>query len=324
MGHSFHRLIHSKFIGLLLKLALTFAAFWLALRDIDMANLKTMLSHQDRTRLIEAAALVIVQIVLGGMRWKLILAALSESGSRVMSLAEALKLYYISVFFNCCLPGTVGGDVVRVWLAKSDRVPLPLSINSVIIDRMIALVALGLLVMITLPLLADIAGFNAMTVWLCVAIMGIFGLWGLANAERLFEPVRHLRPVHWLLYFIGCLRLMIKYPAASLLSLLYALFAHVSYCLATYVLGQSLGADISILQCLTLVPLVLLAITMPISIGGWGIREAGMVGMLGMVGVPQAAALMLSVQLGLTNILVSLPAGLLWLGYRKNRAAHAQ
>ncbi len=68
----------------------------------------------------------------------------------------------------------------------------------------------------------------------------------------------------------------------------------------------------TVLQSIALIPLVQLATTMPISIGGWGVREAGMVGLLAMIGVPKAAALLLSIQLGLVVTLVSLPGGILY------------
>jgi hypothetical protein len=90
---------------------------------------------------------------------------------------------------------------------------------------------------------------------------------------------------------------------------------------AGYALAGSLGLPLTLGESLTLIPPVVLATTLPLSIGGWGIREAGMVGMLGMVGIPRAGALVLSVQLGLLSVLMSLPAGVLWLLYRK-RARH--
>jgi hypothetical protein len=45
------------------------------------------------------------------------------------------------------------------------------------------------------------------------------------------------------------------------------------------------------------------------------------VGMLGLIGVPQAAALMISLEYGFINIFFSLPGALLWLAYRKHKKA---
>ncbi|MDE3061078.1 MAG: flippase-like domain-containing protein, partial [Pseudomonadota bacterium] len=58
---------------------------------------------------------------------------------------------------------------------------------------------------------------------------------------------------------------------------------------------------------------VILAAMLPISVGGWGVREASMVAMLALAGVPHGIALIVSVQLGLLVALAASPGGLLWL-----------
>jgi glycosyltransferase 2 family protein len=56
-----------------------------------------------------------------------------------------------------------------------------------------------------------------------------------------------------------------------------------------------------------------LASMMPVSIGGWGLRETAMVYSLGLIGIAPEQALLLSVLIGLLNIVISLPGGVLWL-----------
>lgn len=323
MKRAFRHLSQSRLLKAVAKLALTLGAFWWVTHDLDIETVGAMLRGQDHSLLLAAVLLIAAQIVLGGLRWRLILLALARQGRRLMSVAEALRLYYISVFFNTCLPGTVGGDVVRVWLARSDHVPLPLSINSVIIDRLIALIALVLIVAFTLPWLGDLLGFDALPVLLAAAAVAAIGLWLLRRIKHALERREESRLVKWPLFFLNCLRLMLDHPGASVLSLGYALVAHACFCGAAMVLARSLGAELGLMQALTLIPPVLLAITLPVSIGGWGVREMGMVGMLALAGVPQAVALMLSVQLGLIVIVLSLPGGAMWLARRgRQQAAH--
>jgi hypothetical protein len=57
---------------------------------------------------------------------------------------------------------------------------------------------------------------------------------------------------------------------------------------------------------------VALITALPISVGGWGIRETAMIGILSLVGISTSAALSLSVQIGLLTILVTLPGAALW------------
>ncbi len=318
MPHFLKRLLHTALFKNLTKAGLTLLAFWFVFRGIDFTHLQDMLHRQDHTLLAMAVVFLILQMVVGSLRWRLVLNALSETQSPLLSQLSAFKIYYISVFFMCCLPGTVGGDVVRVWLTKSEHIPLSTAIHSVIIDRIIALVALGSMILLTLPLLAGIVGFNPTLVFIAVVMLAALGVWILLNLERLIARYKHFKVVNWVIYFLDSLRLILRRRSASVKSFLIAVSTHTFYCMGAYYLAQSFHIQITLIQCITLIPPVLLATTIPISIGGWGIREAGTIGMLGLVGVPQAQALMLSIQLGVIIVLISLPASVLWLLYRKH------
>ena len=318
MKSVFKSIGQSSFFSFVIKAGLTLLAFWFVFRGIDFEHLSDMLKRQDTGWLAVAVVVMIMQMVVGAMRWRLVLNAISDDTKAQLSRLRALKIYYISIFFMCCLPGTVGGDVVRVWLTKSETVPLPIAIHSVIIDRIIALVALASMIIFTLPVLGGLVGFDPALVLSGVVVLAVFGVWLLLNMERIIGRYRQFRIINWVLYFLDSLRLILRKRSASVQSFLIAVTTHSFYCMGAYFLAKSFDIQITLFQCITLVPPVLLATTIPISIGGWGIREAGTIGMLGLVGVPQAQALMLSIQLGIIIILTSLPASILWLMYRRH------
>jgi len=311
---------YSKSLSMLAKIALMLLAFWFVLRGVNMDELKSMLRGQNRYAFAEGFVFLAFQIVLGSIRWRMVLVCLSKAGSHVISRLSALKTYYISVFFNCCLPGTVGGDVIRVWLVKSEHTPLPLAISSVVIDRMIALLALGVMGGITMPVFAGYLGISAWIMLPLFLLILAFGFWVLFNLDKIVLKIPFLKSLHWLEHLLSNIRLMLVCPRPAFWSLFYAIISHISYCLCAYVLARSLGNPISLVDAVTLVPWVLLISIIPISIGGWGLREAAMVYMLGLIGVPQMVALAVSVQLGLLSIVTSIPAGFLWLVSRKQVA----
>jgi hypothetical protein len=55
---------------------------------------------------------------------------------------------------------------------------------------------------------------------------------------------------------------------------------------------------------------------MPLSAGGWGLREASLIVLLGDLGVPAGQAVIPSLIFGFSLIVVTLPGGLLWLANR--------
>lgn len=318
--HHLRRVAHSVAFRLGCKAGLTLLAFWFVFRGIDLAQLAGMMARQDRALLLQSGALMMVQSVLGGVRWRMIMNALAVSRDHRIRMIDAQKLYYIGVFFTTCLPGTVGGDMVRIWMARDLAIPLAQSVHSVIIDRMIALFAIGIMALITLPVLAEVTAADPHILYPVSAALAVGGWVLLHYLERLLAPHARHRPVHWILYFLRSVKLILTHPRVCACSVGLALVAHVSYSLSAYVLAQSLGVPMTAMQSLAFIPLVMLVTTIPVSFGGWGLREASMVGLLGLAGIPQEAALMLSIQLGLLFMLISLPAGLLWLAGRSTAA----
>jgi uncharacterized membrane protein YbhN (UPF0104 family) len=102
-------------------------------------------------------------------------------------------------------------------------------------------------------------------------------------------------------------------PKAAVPVLSFAIAAQLTLGIATFSMAKSLGINVSMLDCIVLMQPVALLANLPISVGGWGVRETAVVLLFGLIGVPSSAALVLSLQLGLLALLVVLPGGILWL-----------
>lgn len=304
---------HWKRWSWLPKLALTVLAFAFVLQNVDFEQLSGMLARQDHSLLFFVGMSALGQMWAGAIRWQIILRKLSDAAVIIPRHARILLIYYISIFFNCCLPGTVGGDVVRVWLAKNERIPLHLAIHSVVVDRILTLMGLLIMVFFAMPYVCAQAGLNVWAVMTPLALAPIIGIILLINLHRLPQAWRATRIGGLLAHLATSVREIVTHPATFVSATALAMLGHVGYCVAAFMLAQSLNIDLTIVESLTYMPIILLISVLPISIGGWGVREAGMVSLLALSGVPASSALVLSVQLALIILLVSLPGGLLWL-----------
>ena len=97
-------------------------------------------------------------------------------------------------------------------------------------------------------------------------------------------------------------------------------FGNILAAAMVYTLAVSLGTQVTLIDCLVLIPPVLLITTIPISIAGWGVRESAMVVAFVLIGVAEGDAFVLSILLGRVNIVLSIPGGILWITgrYRKS------
>jgi hypothetical protein len=103
--------------------------------------------------------------------------------------------------------------------------------------------------------------------------------------------------------------------------LLLALANHFLLVLLTMALARGLGIPAGFMEFLVLIPPVLVASVLPLSVAGWGVREGAMIAMLGTIGIGANEALSVSVAFGLVALAGSLPGGIVWLatGNRKRR-----
>lgn len=247
-------------------------------------------------------------------RWRLILRRLGADPA----WSRMFPVFYASVFFAQVLP-SIGGDVVRVLYCRTLGAPMRALVVSILLDRGMALCAICVLTLVALPQLStwDRSGSVVLSAGvfaggaLCVAYLGaaivrVFrrsALWA-----RLPGSLRRLADdVAWTLTSrTGVLALLPLSIAVHLLSIL-----------SMFLIARALGIELGFLEMLALGPIILLAQVVPISIGGWGVREAAAVFLLTMAGVDAASALAMSVAFGLAVAVMAFPGVVFWLLLRE-------
>lgn len=308
---------HRRYPALGLSVGLSAATLYFVFRGIDGRMLHRLIATQNRSLLAAAAFLVVLQFIFGGERWRAILSA-SMRGAPP-SVLDVQLVFYSSLFFNWLPLGTIGGDVARVWLARRFAVSVSHLVMSVLFDRMLTVFALVMLAAATLPTLAHPLATTAWFGAVGVLAIGIAGFLLLAAVERMLGSWRHRRLAHLALRVAAELRYLTRHGGA--LALLWALLSGISSALAGYCISRSLGISVGPVAMIAFISIVTLIATLPISVAGWGVREASFVLILGFFGIDREAAVLLSVQFGLLNMLLSLPGGVVWLVMREHQDA---
>jgi uncharacterized protein (TIRG00374 family) len=299
-----------RWLPWLLKGGLSIGLIWFVFSKVDLASAWDQAKGLDPTMLAVAVGLALFQVWLGAMRWLVVLRALHAA----FTAAQAFTVYYIGVFFSIVLPGAVGGDAVRMWTARRSGLSLATSINSVMLERAATVLALVLLVALTQPLLlARVPDIPGSWVFPVLSVLGVVGIVVLALLDRLPGSLHRWRVVRGLSQLAGDTRRLFFRPVWGGATLLISMLGHANLSLQVFVLAVGLGLQIDLIDCLVLVPPVILIMTLPISIAGWGVRETAMVAAFGYVGVESHSALALSVLFGLVSSAVALPGGVVWL-----------
>jgi uncharacterized membrane protein YbhN (UPF0104 family) len=302
------------------KVGFTIVMLAVALHFVNFPAAWKYASEQNDWFLILAAAFFTLQIVCGACRWQVILRALNA----VIPFFETCRIYYVGVFFGTCMLASVGGDVARGWLMYRSAVSARTTAISIILDRVAALAGVAIIVLAVTPFFVTAVGRENFALALVLAAFAAAGLLGIvivAQFDRIsvgrlarFPALNHVAALG------SAMRQVFLRPAVSWAVLALGVATQLGGSLAAYAIARSLALNVTAIDCLILMQPVTLLATLPISIGGWGVREAAMVTFFGLIGVAPSAAVLLSVQLGLLAVVLSLPGGLLFF-IQKRRAA---
>jgi uncharacterized membrane protein YbhN (UPF0104 family) len=288
---------------------------WVA-SALDLDALAHALGGIDALGLVAAILLLVTQSLVIGWRWRRIVHRLGGQ----MRGGDAVRWVLIGQFFNGALPTSIGGDALRIWLLHRSGVGGELAVQSVLIERVSGLVVLGLIVSSCVPAIwsataqAPVAtlGLAAAGPVLALAVVGLvlFGRIGSDLLPRraaiaLRTTIDSLRP------FVRSPRLVAEVAGMACIASLIGLAAG-------HVLAHALGITTSFPATAALLGGAVILSLAPVSLGGWGVREVGMVALFGSVGVPAERALALSLLWGVLPLLIALPAFLIW---RSDRSA---
>jgi glycosyltransferase 2 family protein len=274
----------------------TVLALWLIRRSIDFGAVLDLISRAALPGLGLAGLVVAVQFVVLVWRWQLVIRIL---GGRSVSLGPLSVFLGHSFLVGQVLPSSLGGDVARtVMLARLTGAAA--ATRSVVCDRLLGFAGLAVLAVPTLPIIAGRMGGPAPFLTLTISALGTIAAVALILAS---PSIIHAMP--WLVRLLatvaGDLRLALCSGKVSLVAAAVGVGSNLLSVLLIYILGSAVGADLRALDCLVLVPPALLASALPISLGGWGVREGALLAAFTLVQANPVGVAATSVMFGLTT-----------------------
>ena len=139
--------------------------------------------------LILATSVLFILVIPQSMRWWSII---KVSGAP-FEYRAATGITLIGWFFNQVLPSSVGGDALRVWYASRYGVSLSTATQSVVYDRISALIAITLLLLLSTPWLRLFFSSNepiiSILVFVFILVMGCLFLMTADKTVSFIFPV---------------------------------------------------------------------------------------------------------------------------------------
>jgi glycosyltransferase 2 family protein len=277
-------------LGLLIYLGVSGVISWSGLRGLAAAWA------------VALAALIILAIDLCLVAWRL--CVVFKPRGLYLSLYSSLRLTLMGTFFNTCLPGSTGGDVIKIYYATLDNSGRRIEVATImLLDRAVGLFALMIWPLLAAPLFPQLVRSLPVLqglLWVAAAasvamLMGMlvgsiervrnswFVTWTFRRlplgsyAERIFDTVRAYR--HNLTTLLAAVGI--------------SLLAHTMTIGGTLLVIQATNPSGFLWQMIMLIPLGFLANTLPLTPGGLGVGEAAFAKLFAIAGLTGGAEALL-------------------------------
>ena len=301
---------------LAIRILMSVGLLYLSLRSIHFDALRARLNNFGFGWFALAILATLLQVILSAYRWREVAKRCDVS----LDSGRAIKFNMIGTFFNQTLPSSIGGDAMRLWLLG--RIAgWREATYSVLVERAIGLIALAVIIVGSLPwsypLISSVKGQAALVIIGVAALASSLGFLVLGALSwpwlKRWWPLRH---VH------ACGEIANKVlfnahsgPKVTALSLAIHMLAVV----AAWCCVMAIHATASFAQIFLLIPPIMLITMLPISIAGWGVREASMTVAFGYAGLMTAEGTVVSILFGIVTFIVGAMGGLIWVSSPEKR-----
>jgi uncharacterized membrane protein YbhN (UPF0104 family) len=243
---------------------------------------------------------------LAALRWSFT----AERLGAALGFRRALREVYAANLLNCVLPSGVAGEALRVVrhgrALRRERTlaaVLPRALGAVLLERFSGQLVLWLMIVCSLSSWRTGAPLS-LALWLCVVVLPpLLALVLVRSFDKVAPQLRVGWAVHEGLVARGAVWMQLATSSAVLSCCLLGFF-----CAA-----RGLGVPLTGRDAWHIVPPMLLASALPVSVGGFGLREASSAALYGAAGLEPGTGAAVAALYGLANLLGALPgAASLW------------
>lgn len=309
------RSLNKKTVLISLKVLVSVGVLWWLFATVEMERFWSALSGADVSLLLLGVVAQLGVFLVLCVRYWVMLDALHPC-----PLPKLPGSYYAGIFANNFLPTGVGGDVIRSWRLRSLNIGWDRLISSSLVDRVLGLISILFLGLCGIAVSGDVVLDDNSTVLVSIILMALpvalFGLFSRrchALIKRLIGTLDRFAPVRFLFQLLAQCAVYQGHMGRVILAIGLTLVLQSMTVASYWLIGLSIGIELSLLAYFAIVPIVVVVTNLPISLGGIGLREGAAVALLVQFGVDQSLATANAIGYLGVLLITSLPGGLVLL-----------
>ena len=283
-----------------LKVAVSVGLLAWLFRQVDAARLWAAVGSASWAWLGVAALLYFAMLFVSSWRWNTLLRAQGVA----LPLRTLVGSFLVATFFNNFLPSNIGGDVVRIRDTAAAARSRTLAATVVLVDRGLGLLALVLIAAlgatVSRAAMPALGAVEPWMLWAGLAIGGVISVQALRAPATITWLARPLRRLHadWvderLARLTAALDRFANAPGALVWSAGGAVVVQTLLVAFYDAVARGLHIPVSPWHLAVMVPVSFVVQMVPISVNGFGVREATFVAFFALAGLRAEAAMLLS------------------------------
>ena len=310
-----------KFLMQIGKFLVSGLLIGLIVRQIGIQELIDLMMQINRFWLFIALTVFTFSHLLGSFQWWILL----RHQQVKISIRTTIGFYFVGLFFNNFLISQLGGDLFRVAdihrYAKDDAA----AVTTVFLDRLAGLFVMSTLAIFSAPwiLFQGRLGPEMNVIYSAILLGWVFIILLLFNysfTRPVAKMIRKIMPgkvmfktreIYWKIHKFG------RQPSLLFRVITISLVVQSCRILTHYFLARSLGVQVSMLYFFLFIPIIAIIASMPISLGGLGVREQTGVLLFATAGMASSQAASMEFLAYLVAIVTSIPGGFVFAFRRK-------
>ena len=305
-----------KHIKLVLKFAVSLFFLWWIIFQVNWVEVWEYLQKISVWNLLAFVLVYILGVALSTYKWR----RLAMHKDINFSFWVFFKSYYTAIFINNFMPSFIGGDSFKIYKIGKDNNKYKEAASSVIMDRLTGLFgAIILALFFSLVNLGNIWDnkflFSINVIMLSGLILWflVIKFFGSREIKTSFSRINKIinTSINEINSYNGKSNELKK---ATLFSLL---FNFVGVAGVNYILFWSMGIDIRVLDYLSIIFLISIVSSIPISINNIGIKEWAYITFFGFFGLNPTAVISVAIVSRIIQMIISFFALPIYLNDRK-------
>ncbi|MGA2233023.1 MAG: lysylphosphatidylglycerol synthase transmembrane domain-containing protein [Tepidisphaeraceae bacterium] len=274
-----------------------------------------LLRTAQKWYLLGAILIFPLNFLITSIRWHELLKALDIR----LAMTRTVTLNMVGCFYNTFMPGSTGGDLLKAYYVAKQTHHRMRAVMSVLVDRVIGLLALIILggIMATYAAIhwhihqaATVAVGSAVIILGTVVSLTVFYSPLLSRITGLNFLMRRLPMQARVAKAVETMHLYGRRPGLAAGALLISFPVHIVVILSAWMAGTAFGLSIPWYFYWTVVPVTVLAGSIPISPQGAGVMEYFAILLLSPLGCTVAEAVALTMSIRLVQVIWNLTGGI--------------